>query len=60
MKKKYIPLECIEIDDMPAPVLLSVSFDPTKTGDQTITPDGDEPAPGSFTGRSGWFDEDEE
>lgn len=60
MKKKYIlPSTCIV--DVELHLLNGNSLDPTKLGDQKITPDDNEPSPDEFTSRRGiWDDEDED
>lgn len=60
MKKKYILPDC-SIVNITLTAIMVNSLDPTKSGDQIITPDDTEPSPDEFTSRrhSQWDDEDE-
>ena len=61
MKKKYVSPSSF-ICDIELHSIMAGSLDPSKTGDQKVTPDDQEPAPGEFTSRrrSSWDDDDEE
>ena len=61
MKKIYVSPGTL-IVDVELPKLMSNSLDPTKTGNQSITPDASEPSPGEFTSRrkSVWDDDEED
>ena len=61
MNKKYVSPGTL-IVDVELPKLMGNSLSSTVNGDQTITPDENEPAPDEFTSRrrNMWDDEEEE
>ena len=61
MKKKYVSPSSF-ICNIELHSIMAGSLDPNNDGNQTVTPDDKEPAPGEFTSRrrSSWDDEDEE
>lgn len=61
MNKKYVSPGTL-IVDVELPKLMGNSLSSTVNGDQTITPDENEPAPDEFTSRrrNMWDDDEEE
>ncbi len=62
MKQKYISPQTVSHTLAPVLPLAASRFESNASGDQTITPDSNEPAPSEFTSRRGsvWDDEEDD